>query len=994
MASLSSFQPFADLLIKEGMLLTALELHAELSEKGKPLRTLREFFENAANFEKFTRTKLPEAVPPSPALSTSSVEGLSRGLATSQATLDSMSLLEAARCSEDSRAQQEDRLAVLEFELRKARETINNLRCELTSQAARIRPRHKSESGRQGDSLDESVANGGDGVSPDEDDEDDDDLEIRGHEQRALNYLVNEYLLRHGYKLTSITFSDENSDEDFEDWDSIGLNVAKPPNLLRLYRDFGNHAAPPPKESATIQCQTEQDDSPVEEVVALEAKLQAISDDHEREIQEFHAKLSASDAEIASKGEEVEGLKDLLEQLNGELSRQRLKESDVALPEPEESRHQPDRQDSQEIEGAQPSLKVSGKFLSYMKSHCLAPADMTCGGFHIPAAGDDGEESDRNEMLNAVVAVLSGCLPKIVPNVILAKRDELIPLLIATIQVHPEAKVRDQFLNILFNLIKRPDEEQRRIILGGFLSMAARFGPARIEAELLPQCWEQIAHKYDERRILVAETCGTLMPYIPSPLRRSLLLSMLQEMAVEDRDLEVRKSAIRSLAVLVFYLDDGDQDKFESLWQLTVTLLDAPAEDGGEILAVAQATLFLAMTHWALNLGSLLSVIVADRMAHLSKISVNSEDSTTSGLGLLAALKTMEMCLPFVMFHVIKSAPMIEAIQVKAPDDNGERSLEKSVNLSTIVGSEERARSILDSFRDVLEREWFEMWPELQWVLDNLLQKIPTISNSIVVEAAPGGLDENVENLILLTEELVVKYIGLSFSKLKFSPHFEAILSTHSGPEDEDTQGATDADSALKPVYALGILRHILNPLELTETLTLWAVVTIKSGHSATSLKYIVRRLAQSQSHQNALAEMAWSLVVHQSPRVRCFAASQLDILAASVAEQDDDLTSGKILPGFVTLSSDPDEDVRISAIRGLGTILSASGSRASQAPTIEKSCFQFVFFLDKDAGHSHYAYMEAIVVAGEIWSAMPSKLREDVFLPKIANVYSIYGTE
>jgi hypothetical protein len=55
---------------------------------------------------------------------------------------------------------------------------------------------------------------------------------------------VNEYLLRHGCKLTSITFSDENGDEDFEDWDSIGLNVSKPPNLLRLYRDFGNHAAP------------------------------------------------------------------------------------------------------------------------------------------------------------------------------------------------------------------------------------------------------------------------------------------------------------------------------------------------------------------------------------------------------------------------------------------------------------------------------------------------------------------------------------------------------------------------------------------------------------------------------------------------------------------------------------------------------------------------------------------------------------------------------
>lgn len=38
---------------------------------------------------------------------------------------------------------------------------------------------------------------------------------IKPHEQRALNYLINEYLLMHGYKLTSITFADENEDQVF-----------------------------------------------------------------------------------------------------------------------------------------------------------------------------------------------------------------------------------------------------------------------------------------------------------------------------------------------------------------------------------------------------------------------------------------------------------------------------------------------------------------------------------------------------------------------------------------------------------------------------------------------------------------------------------------------------------------------------------------------------------------------------------------------------------
>lgn len=29
--------------------------------------------------------------------------------------------------------------------------------------------------------------------------------------------------------------------QDFELWDDVGLNIPKPPDLLQLYRDFGNH---------------------------------------------------------------------------------------------------------------------------------------------------------------------------------------------------------------------------------------------------------------------------------------------------------------------------------------------------------------------------------------------------------------------------------------------------------------------------------------------------------------------------------------------------------------------------------------------------------------------------------------------------------------------------------------------------------------------------------------------------------------------------------
>lgn len=40
---------------------------------------------------------------------------------------------------------------------------------------------------------------------------------------------------------------------------------------------------------------------------------------------------------------------------------------------------------------------------------------------------------------------------------------ELIPLILCTACLHPEPKERDQLLHILFNLIKRPDDEQRLV---------------------------------------------------------------------------------------------------------------------------------------------------------------------------------------------------------------------------------------------------------------------------------------------------------------------------------------------------------------------------------------------------------------------------------------------------------------------------------------------------------------------------------------------------
>jgi len=225
-----SLDKIAHKLIKDGFLLTALEFHAELIESGTELPRLRDFFSNPANFEKQSEEE------PIPTLTSfdSSNYGLPR--TSSEQTFDS---LDFTRNSDDGERQVDERIAVLEFELRKARETIKSLRTSLTVSSSQQSESTQStvcntpnlsvkntfsDSGPQMDAIEDMS-----GAKP--------------YEIRALNYLVNEYLMKHNYKLTSITFCDENEEQDFESWDDVGLNVPKPPDLLKLFRNFWSQSS-------------------------------------------------------------------------------------------------------------------------------------------------------------------------------------------------------------------------------------------------------------------------------------------------------------------------------------------------------------------------------------------------------------------------------------------------------------------------------------------------------------------------------------------------------------------------------------------------------------------------------------------------------------------------------------------------------------------------------------------------------------------------------
>lgn len=138
----------------------------------------------------------------------------------------------------------------------------------------------------------------------------------------------------------------------------------------------------------------------------------------------------------------------------------------------------------------------------------------------------------ENIALEGLVHIISQSLLKVIPNIILNKREEAIPLLMTAIYLNPKASERDKLLQQLFHLKKRPTENERLIILAGMLStnystkikiififlavigIAKYAGEQLVENEILPQCWLQLTHKHVERRLLVAEACTVLIPYV------------------------------------------------------------------------------------------------------------------------------------------------------------------------------------------------------------------------------------------------------------------------------------------------------------------------------------------------------------------------------------------------------------------------------------------------------------------------------------------------
>ncbi|XP_051970628.1 RAB11-binding protein RELCH homolog isoform X1 [Xyrauchen texanus] len=967
-----SVDAIAAQLLRDQYILTALELHTELLEAGRELPRLRDYFSNPGNFERQSGT------PPA-----CKEQGGPLNRAGSISTLDS---LDFARYSDDGNRESDERVAVLEFELRKAKETIQALRANLTQAAECEIPSQDRKNYKSSPEIQEP---------------------IRPLEKRALNFLVNEYLLKNEYKLTSITFSDENDDQDFELWDDVGLNIPKPPDLLQLYRNCGNNL---PLHQNTVDVAVGVDPSDLPgEYFTKEATIQQ----QQEVVQELEYQISLLNSEKQCLAEQIKKLQSDIQALqrnvslptrvnsaqpkadppydktpldNGQYLDIRGVTETESTPDPNttktsttattttdytessmtvtqhNSKVNSQSQSKTSVQFDQPNRKLSPAFHQALLSFCRMSADSRLGS----------EVSQIADSEQSVMLMLGRCLPHIVPNVLLAKREELIPLILCTACLHPEPKERDQLLHILFNLIKRPDDEQRQMILTGCVAFARHVGPTRVEAELLPQCWEQINHKYPERRLLVAEACGALAPYLPKEIRSSLVLSMLQQMLTEDKADMVREAVVKSLGIIMGYIDDPD--KYSQGFELMLLSLGDPSE---RVVSATHQVFIPAFAAWCTELGNLQSQLIPSLLTCIRKLLKGEYGLDEHKLHIyLSALQSLVPSLFAVLFQ---NAPFTSRakLQVDVPPievTRFPRAASPLQDVATIVGSREQLSVLLQLYDNQLQHEGTTGWDSLLWVVNQFLPQLIEIVGRINVTSSTC-----VHEFSRFFWRFC-RTFGNIFTNTKVKPQFQEILRL--SEENVDAIAGNDIlTKATVPIYATGVLT-CYNQEEDRKLLVGFledVMTTLSLSHAPLdSLKASFVELGANPAYHELLLTVLWYGVVHTSALVRCTSARMFELLVKGVNET---LVAQRVVPALITLSSDPEISVRISTIPAFGTIMET----VTQKELLERVKMQLASFLeDPQYQDQHSLHMEIIKTFGRVGPNAEPRFRDEFVLPHL----------
>eukprot|EP01117_Protostelium_nocturnum_P006703 TRINITY_DN2412_c0_g1_i3.p1 TRINITY_DN2412_c0_g1~~TRINITY_DN2412_c0_g1_i3.p1 ORF type:complete len:707 (+),score=218.17 TRINITY_DN2412_c0_g1_i3:407-2527(+) len=528
---------------------------------------------------------------------------------------------------------------------------------------------------------------------------------------------------------------------------------------------------------------------------------------------------------------------------------------------------------------------------------------------------------ERNN--EGAIKIVANCLPFVVPGVILKKREELIPIILAIISQHPDAAARYKLTELLFNLIKKPNEMERKMIVDGFIALASVTGLERTEQELLSQCWNEINNKHSERRKLVSDTCGALAAYVRHELRTSLLFSILQNLS-KDRSPLVRESVANNLGLLVSLFEG--KDKYNQTQEMLFELLFDPEED---VRSTTKKVLLPIFADWADTLDHLFSHLFARMTNDID--SILNESYNLESNGMINSENDIQR-LVILLMSIISLAPRLrDTILLSAPFASSCFPAGNSTNplyyQHTFISSmQEQAlkdqfnqfisqNNILQSAKSQLSSTKAStnslMWTELIWFVDEFLPHFATMITMVDSSVSPVSMA-----FINVVSSFAATF-GKTFTSFVLRRYFDDFLETKIG-QDKLKRGR------VLPVYLVGIV-GCLEEKELVACLRdLIVSISLEergwSRDHTSALKESVKLLCKNPELKSPiLTLMCNQMATHKSPAIRM---TIVTVLHATIPQWNTQELLQKVIPCLVILNSDSDRNIQSLSIQTFANLI------------------------------------------------------------------------
>ncbi|XP_019452090.1 PREDICTED: lisH domain and HEAT repeat-containing protein KIAA1468 [Lupinus angustifolius] len=546
------------------------------------------------------------------------------------------------------------------------------------------------------------------------------------------------------------------------------------------------------------------------------------------------------------------------------------------------------------------------------------------------------------------IQILADALPKIVPYVLINHREELLPLIMCAIERHPDSSTRDSLTHTLFNLIKRPDEQQRRIIMDACVCLAQNVGEMRTETELLPQCWEQISHTYEERRLLVAQSCGELAGFVRHEIRDSLILSIVQQL-IEDSASVVREAAARNLSMLLPLFPNVD--KYFKVEELMFQLICDPS---GVVVESTLKDLVPAVIKWGNNLDHVLKVLLSHILSSAQRCPPLSgvEGSMESHLRVLGErerwnidilLRLLMELLPFVHHKAIETCPFSSTTETT-----------QAILSTTLLDLYARGQVEWDAF------EWMhvECFPNLIQLACLLPQKDDNLRNRIskFLLSVSQWFGDCYTTCIMLPVFLIA--VG-DDANLTYFP--SAIHSRIRGLRPRSAIADRLSTMCVLPLLLAGVLgapgkseqlSGYLRKLLLEDT----SVENRPTKHTPEIINAIHFICIYEENH-GLIFNILWEMVVSSNVNMKINAAKLLKVIVPHI---DAKVASTHVLPALITLGSDQNMYVKYASIDAFGSV----AQHFKNDMIVDKIRVQMDAFLEDGSHEATIAVIRALVVA------------------------------